>query len=186
LTTIWTEYGGTHAQVSFPTGAARGDASKLEGWARFASAVSVGAVMREREPFVKRVRQLDRLERVVFMSGGCFGTCPAYSATFYADGRATLRRVRYLRGVPRDANAELPFSRVTNLLAASAFASLQPEYPRKWIDGYGVSFEFDYRGGLKYAVLAPDETQWPPPLAELAGAFAQLIRDTDWSATSAH
>jgi hypothetical protein len=178
-TYIWTEFNATHRQVRFPTDATGGDEHKLASWARFASAVAGGAVMRARRPFVDRLSDTNRLERVAFTSRGCFGRCPAYIATFYRDGRATIRNAVFA-GTARNADAGVPFSRVTDLLNASAFAYLQPEYPTRVVDVYGVSFEFDYRDGLRYTVDAPDRTQWPPPVAQLTGAFQQLVRDTDW------
>jgi hypothetical protein len=78
------------------------------------------------------------------------------------------------------AYARVPFSKVRQLLSASGFALLDPEYPVRAVDVYGVSFEFDYRDGYSYSVVAPDETQWPPEVASLEGAFNQLVRDTDW------
>jgi hypothetical protein len=89
-------------------------------------------------------------------------------------------RRRSSSGTATAAIALVPFSRVTDLLAGSSFASLQPSYPLKCVDGYGVSFEFDYRDGLRYTVVVPDETQWPPEVVQLAGAFQQLVRDTSW------
>jgi hypothetical protein len=71
--------------------------------------------------------------------------------------------------------------RVAALLAASNFATLDPQYPLKWVDREGVSFEFDYRDGTTYRVDAPDDTQWPSGLAQLVGAFQQLVRDTPWT-----
>jgi hypothetical protein len=127
------------------------------------------------------------LERVVFRSNGCFGTCPAYIASFSRNGTALMTNIRYLRAVSRvqggSARAYVPFNRVLTLLRTSNFSSLDPEYETRTVDVYGVSFEFDYSDGFSYDVQAPDRTQWPLEIAELVGAFSQLISDTSWRPT---
>lgn len=187
-TTIWTEYTGGHAQVSFPTeDAGAAPISELNRWSSFAATEADAAVLRERKKTVERLRRFSRLERVVFRSNGCFGTCPAYIAKFFQNGTATITNVRNLRAVNTtkggSASAQVPFNRVLTLLRESSFASLDPEYETRTEDVYGVSFEFDYNDGFTYEVQAPDRTQWPPEVAELVGAFGQLINDTGWHRT---
>lgn len=77
--------------------------------------------------------------------------------------------------------ASVPFDKVTSMLEDLGFARLKPRDPFRWADVYGVSFKFEYRDGYSYTVQAPDRTQWPPQVAVLAGAFGQLVRDTNWS-----
>jgi hypothetical protein len=188
ISTIWVDYGGKHAQVMWPTqGLAESydpNIRALEKWARLAQSQAQSAILRERHETVARLRHLENLERVVFDSRGCFGTCPAFVAEFSSDGTARIRNGHYILNANAEkavtAYARVPFSRVRQLLAASGFAALDPEYPVRTVDVYGVSFEFDYRDGYSYSVLAPDETQWPPEVASLEGAFNQLVRDTDW------
>lgn len=174
-TTIWTNYSGLHRQVRFPTtgllSSSDAGVNRLNGWARMAAGEADGAIMRARRKLVERRRRLQDLRRVVFTSNGCFGTCPAYVAEFSSDGTARIRGARFTS----------PFSRVRQMLAASAFAGFDPEYPFRVEDVYGVSFEFDYRDGYSFTVQAPDRTQWPPDVAQLVGAFQQLVRDTEWT-----
>ena len=183
ITTIWIEAQQRHWQVLFPTGAARGDARALDRWASLTALLSNQAITRARRPFIARLQRLNDLRVVVFHSNGCYGRCPAYVATFYADGHATLQNPRYVEGAIANSTAAVPFPRVAALLANSNFATLQPQYPVEAVDTYGVSFEFDYRGGLQYTVSAPDSTAWSPQVAALAGAFGQLVRDSTWRAT---
>lgn len=188
-TTIWTEYSGRHWQVRFPTSgqavSSNAEVRKLDAWARFATMQANAAISHEREAHVARLMRVDMLRRVTFTSNGCFGTCPAYTVTFSDDGRALMRAARFVRGLADgrsvNARATVPFEKVRELLSASGFASLYPQYPLRTIDVYGVSFEFDYRDGYSYTVSAPDETQWPPEVAGLAGSFTQLVRDTHWT-----
>lgn len=188
-TTIWIDYAGTHAQVTFPTqGVAESsdvDVQKLDKWARVAAIEAGAAIMKARRKEIALRGRTDRLQRVVFDSRGCFGTCPAYRAVFEQNGTAMLKGAMYVPGLVRgraaNFKARVPFQKVSALLLASNFGTLDPEYPLRVVDVYGVSFEFDYRDGSTYSVLAPDRTQWPPQVAELVGSFQQLIRDTDWS-----
>ncbi|MGZ3528151.1 MAG: DUF6438 domain-containing protein [Vulcanimicrobiaceae bacterium] len=190
-TFIWTEYRGGHAQVSFPTHDGSvdfgGPVSELNRWSRFASAEAGGAVFRERQKTAQRLRRFTMLNRVVFRSNGCFGTCPGYIATFSRDGTAMMTNVRNLGAVSAvqggNAKASVPFDKVVTLLRESNFSSLDPEYETRTVDVYGVSFEFDYSDGFSYDVQAPDRTQWPLEVAELVGAFSQLINDTSWRPT---
>lgn len=187
-TTIWIEYGGRHTQVRFPTqdgGFAFGGAtSQLNRWTAFAVTEARGAVVREREKVAKRLRRFDLLQRVVIRSNGCFGTCPAYTAIFDRDGTARMQNVHNLGAVSPvqggSAAGHVPFSRVISLLRASNFSHLEPEYQLRVQDVYGVGFEFDYRDGFSYTVDAPDRTQWTADVAELVGAFNQLINDNTW------
>lgn len=187
-TTIWTDYGGRYAQVSFPTqGLAQSsdpNVRALDKWASFAAAQAQWSVMRERRNGVARRRRFENLQSVIFTRIACYGTCPAYTAQFDAHGTATLRNVHFFLGATAEravnCRARIPFGKVIDLLRASAFANLDPEYPVHAVDVPGASFEFRYRDGYSFAVLAPDETQWPPEVAQLVGAFSQLIRDTSW------
>jgi hypothetical protein len=175
--------------VRFPTTGVAASADSavnhLNGWARVAAQEAGSAIMRARQKEIRLRERTDRLQRVIFESRGCFGTCPAYKAVFEPSGTAMLQRAMYVRGLVggRAANfrAHVPFERVAALLLASNFGALDPEYPLRVVDVYGVSFEFDYRDGSSFSVLAPDRTQWPPQVAQLVGAFQQLIRDTDWT-----
>lgn len=186
--TIWTDYSAGHWQVSFPTtgqvASADTTINHLNGWARIAAIEAGGAIMRSRQKEIALRERTDRLQRVIFESRGCFGRCPAYRAVFEPDGAAMLKRAMYVPGVvggrAADFKARVPFGKVASLLLASNFGTLDPEYPLRVVDVYGVSFEFDYRDGSSFSVLAPDRTQWPPQVAQLVGSFQQLIRDTDW------
>lgn len=188
-TTIWTNYSGTHRQVRFPTTGLRSSddptVNRLNGWARTAVGEAEGAIMRARRKLIARRMRLQDLRRVVFTSNGCYGTCPAYVAEFSSDGLARVRGARFTLGGtamhPRSLRAAAPFSRITQMLAASGFATFEPEYPFRVEDVYGASFEFDYRDGYSYTVQAPDRTQWPPDVAQLVGSFQQLVRDTEWT-----
>lgn len=188
-TTIWTDFGKQHAQVSFPTQgvleSSDPNVRKLEKWARLATGEARGAIWRAEQKTIARRRRLNDLRRVVFVSGGCLGTCPSYAAVYASNGTALLRNARFVFGGtaahPVNARASISFEKVEALLAASGFAELQPEYPLRVEDMPGASFEFTYRDGYSYTVRAPDETQWPPEVASLAGGFAQLVRDTEWT-----
>lgn len=188
-TSVWVDFVGGHASVAFPTQILAESPNPairdLNKWARLAAMEAGGAVFAERRGVISRRRHFGDLRRVVFDSNGCFGTCPAYRAEFYSDGSARLLNVlffpRETERKPSNATAHVPFSKVMDLLKASAFAGLDPQYPFRVEDVYGVSFEFEYRGGYSFTVQAPDRTQWPPEVAQLAGAFQQLVRDTEWT-----
>jgi hypothetical protein len=180
-TTIYTEYAGTHAQVSFPTTDSTASADRnvnvLNGWSRFAARDLYGTVLQAHQKAIPADAQL---QNVVFESDGCFGRCPAYTAAFSSDGTASLRNARNVGSVGGNATARVSFGRVRQILDAAGYRTLLPEYPLRWIDVYGVRFRFRYRTGATLTVDAPDRTQWSPQVAELTGAFQQLVRDTDW------
>ena len=188
-TTIWTDYSGRHWQVRFPTtglaSSPQAAVNRLNAWARGAAIEAGGAIVRARRKTMVRRRALQRLQRAVFTSNGCFGTCQGYVAEFYRGGAARLRHAVFIFGGtlnhPMNLRARVPFDKVTQLLAASRFAELDPEYPFRTEDVYGASFEFDYSDGSSFTVQAPDRTQWPPEVAQLVGSFQQLVRDTDWT-----
>lgn len=190
-TTVFIEYSGMSRQVRFPTVGwpFHDDPSYdlLNRWAFFAALDGDGAVAQARRGEVARLARIDTLEKVIFTSKGCYGTCPVFLAAFDRDGTATLRNARFMPGVAGrrsvNANARVAFDRVTELLSASRFSQLKPRYPFRVIDGYGVSFEFHYRDGYTYTVDAPDQTRWPLEVAGLVGGFDQLIRDSNWAPT---
>jgi len=185
---VWIEWGLVHRQFAFPAefsnAASRNDTVEAwNRWADLAEIIGTNAYAEQRKDIVAHLRRLDLLDAFTFVSNGCFGTCPAYSVTFTSDGTANIQYIRFVPELKRlggKGSATVPFAKVRALLAASQFAYLDPNYPLRAVDTWGVSFHWHYRDGFSYDVTAPDSTVWPTSLGALVGATMQLVRDSDW------
>ncbi|MGZ3529022.1 MAG: DUF6438 domain-containing protein [Vulcanimicrobiaceae bacterium] len=192
MTYIWIEAGSRHWQVRFPAYSGltmiptqNRDVYELNRWSDFASSEGESAVFKAREPIVRRLRNLNQLMGVTFDSNGCYGTCPAYIATFRRNGSADIRNARFvtvLRG--RAGTARVTFDHVTAALREAGVETLLPRYDIHTVDTYGIAIHLRFADGFTYDISAPDNTSWPPRVAQLAGAFNQLVRDTPWNVTN--
>lgn len=116
---------------------------------------------------------------VIMQKTECFGTCPVYTITIYADGKAEYEGVRHVQKIGRFHKQFSPET-VNGLIKdfeAADFWNLKDEYVAEVTDLPTTYLSFNHGGRTK---KIKDLVEAPQQLKDLEQQVAELSETGDW------
>ena len=181
LVAIWITYndGSVEHGIAPGNGEVPAQAQHLSRWVSVSPASFASRADVRRRASIRTAFEEHRVRAVILENRGCFGTCGVYTATFEANGDATLR-VR--RPCTAESHAAIPFEKITRWFAGIA-PWLAASYPIAAEDTLSsrITIVTDDRN---FRSDAPDATTWDRHFSVAQARLDQIVRDTSWSPRS--